>query len=94
MRTLTDSEQGSPRHPSERDRQDTRDREHEEELETAPIPGPAKGDDDTLVEIDNPDDVDLYRHGSPPPGFRRATLKPPVPAPDLKPGQPPRKTKH
>jgi len=50
---------------------------------------PARGDADSLLEVDNPDDVDLgeagpggpgphgadlYRHRKPPPGFRRASV--------------------
>lgn len=43
----------------------------------------ASGDPRTLVAIDNPDDVDLYRHDGPPPGFSQARLaKPPKRTPD------------
>ncbi len=45
-----------------------------EDLEAARLPPKASGDADTLVGVDSPDDVDLYRHNGPPPGFGRATL--------------------
>jgi len=47
--------------------------------ENAPIPRRTEGDPETLVGVDNPDDVDLYRHGAPPPGFRHATVRRPRP---------------
>ncbi|RJQ07022.1 MAG: hypothetical protein C4551_07395 [Bacillota bacterium] len=34
-------------------------------------PGHAEGDPETLVRVDSPDDVDLYRHDAPPPCFHR-----------------------
>ncbi len=37
------------------------------------LPKRAAGDPETLVAIDSPDDVDLYRHPGPPPGFDRAS---------------------
>ncbi len=40
-------------------------------LETRPPRRQPHGDPETLVAVDNPDDVDLYRHDGPPPGFRR-----------------------
>lgn len=43
-------------------------------METAPTPRRASGNGRTLVGIDSPDDVDLYRHDSPPPGFGGAKL--------------------
>lgn len=43
-----------------------------EELERARLPRPAAGDPDSLVAIESPDDVDLYRHDGPPPGFAPA----------------------
>lgn len=43
-------------------------------LEDAPPPRKASGDPTTLVGIDSPDDVDIYRHPGPPPGFTHAGL--------------------
>ncbi len=48
-----------------------------ERLEGSPPPRRASGDPATLVGIDNPDDVDLYRHPGPPPGFTKAGLAEP-----------------
>jgi len=44
------------------------------DAEEEELPSGAEGDDDSLLEVDNPGDVDLYRHGKPPPGFHRATV--------------------
>lgn len=63
---------GGPAKPS-RSKGDWQPGQGPDEPETAGLPREASGDPRTLVGVDNPDDVDLYRHDGPPPGFERAS---------------------